>query len=79
MLVDEYLKVHEDENLRYHYNDSDNHCLLKKMVDLDLSTSEDDAFNLCWECLMNTEDGKNYFEELKKFLLNVCLHFSNEL
>lgn len=79
MLVKEYLSSHPNDTMEFHLESSDNHCLLKKMCEISLASSEDEAFQICWECLMNTEAGREYFSELKTFLLNACNHFSANL
>lgn len=79
MLVKEYLNVHPNEGMEFHLTSSDNHYLFKAMVEEDLVDSEDEAFEECWNCLMETDGGKKYFEELQKFILEACKKFSKEL
>lgn len=79
MLVTEYLKNTKCPKLSYHLKHSDNHCLFKKMVELGLATTEDEAFKLCWDDLLENPSGKEYFENLKNFILKICKHFSQDL
>lgn len=79
MLVTEYLKTNKNSKLSYHLKRSDNHCLFNKMVELELATTKNDAFKLCWDALLENPAGNTYFEELKKFILKVCNHFSKDL
>lgn len=79
MLVRKYLQTHPDNNLQYHCNDSNCHCLFAKMVELGICQSQEEAFELCWTELMNTAEGQVYFQELQTFIKNACSFFSPNL
>lgn len=70
MLVRKYLTVHPNANLQYHVENSNPHCLLRKMVEQGLAIDEKNAFEMCFTEYRNSVDGGQHFEALKQFLLN---------
>lgn len=78
-LVEKYLQNNENSSLRYHLENSNNHCLFSKMVDLGQGTSKDEAFDLCWKEFENSEEGQLYIEELSNFICGMMEKFSKEL
>ena len=79
MLVRKYLQSHPDSNLQYQCNEGNCHQLFKKMVELGLCQSQEEAFELCWAELLNTTDGQEYFLELQSFIKKACSFFSPNL
>ena len=53
--------------------------LFEKMVELGLASSYSDAFEKCWNSLMETETGTNYLNELNDFLYHCCQHFAPQI
>lgn len=78
-LLKSYLDKHLNVNLSYHLRNSNPHILFKKMVELSVSCDESQAFNLCWSEFIISQDGQEYFEQLKLFLIQTCKTFSPEL
>jgi hypothetical protein len=78
-LLKSYLDNHINANLDYHLRHSNPHILFKKMVEFSVASDEGQAFNLCWNAFICSEDGKTYFEQLKSFLVQTCKTFSPEL
>lgn len=78
-LVEKYLQANENETLKYHLENSDNHCLFSKMIELGQGTSKDEAFDLCWEVFKNSDEGIVYIEELSDFICRMMGKFSKEL
>lgn len=74
-----YLDKNVNPNLKYHFGASNSHVLFKKMVEFSTATDLDNAFDLCWENLIESEEGKEQFEALKNFLLESCRRFSPDL
>lgn len=79
MLVRAYLQVHPHNNLQYHCDDSNCHCLFSKMVEHGLFQNQNDAFEACWLELMNTAVGQQYFQNLQIFIRNACETFAPDL
>ena len=79
ILVRKYLVSHQDINLQYHVDDSNCHCLFHKMEELGICQSQDDAFERCWTELLQTAEGQQYFQDLKIFIKDVCMHFAPDL
>ena len=79
MLVEVYSNVYEDSTLKYHVAHSNPHMLFEKMVELGLASSYSDAFEKCWNSLMETEAGINYINELNDFLYCCCQHFAPQI
>ena len=78
-LVQEYLKKHPNTSLSYHLHDSNNHSLFGKMVENSICTTKDEAFEICWEQFVNTDEGKAYLQTLKSFLISTAKKFSPDL
>lgn len=68
MLVKSYLTVNPNDHLQYHVYNSNPHCLLEKMVELGLAIDRQEAFNLCFNSYMNSQDGGEHYQNLKQFL-----------
>ena len=68
-LTKEYLKKHSNSKLDYHVKSSDPHILFFKMVEEKLCSDSDEAFEKCWECFIDTQDGRDFMSELVDFLL----------
>lgn len=79
MLVEAYSSVHKDTTLEYHIAHSNSHMLFEKMVELGLASSNSDAFDKCWNSLMETETGTNYLNDLNDFLYRCCQHFAPQI
>lgn len=79
MLVEAYSNKHKDTTLEYHVVHSNPHMLLEKMVELGFASSNSDAFDKCWNSLMETEAGTNYLNELNDFLYRCCQHFAPQI
>ncbi|HEY5995279.1 MAG TPA: hypothetical protein VIU46_11850, partial [Gallionellaceae bacterium] len=77
VLCDLYEKSHKDASLRYHIDDSNVHCLFKKMIELGHAANEDEAFNACWGVFVSTR--KKEFNGLVKFLLAESRRYSPDL
>lgn len=78
-LLRAYLNNHPNQNLTYHLNDSNPHCLFKRMIEQSICTTEDDAFEICWSNFLETTEGKLYFEKLKGFILDMVKKYSPDL
>lgn len=78
-LVTKYLELNFNSNLKYHLENSNNHVLFSKMVDFGLATSTDNAFDLCYESLMQSQEGISYMEKLENFIIETCNKHSAEL
>ena len=68
-LVKAYHQKNPNANLSYHIENSDNHCLFGKLVELGVCQDTDKAFELCWDAFISTNEGKQYLEELEEFLI----------
>lgn len=68
MLVKSYLDTHPNSALQYHVNNSNPHCLLKKMVEQGLAANRQLAFKLCFDSYKNSTEGNRHFQELKQFI-----------
>ena len=79
MLLRFYLDANPNETLRYHYRFSNPHCLFEKMIEEGICRDRNVAFDLCWNALLATPEGLQYFEEMKNFIINSCRKFSNDL
>ncbi len=79
MLVRAYLDANPNRTLQYHYMASNTHCLFDKMINEGICADKNTAFELCWNALLATQEGQQYFVELKKFIVNTCKKFSNDL
>lgn len=71
MLLGLYLAINPNANLQYHYDNSDPHCLMEKMVDEGLAIDKTRAFELCFTAYRNDVGGGAHFESLKQFLLRI--------
>lgn len=74
-----YLQDNPNSSLKYHWQNSNAHCLFQKMVEVGLATSVNDAFEQCWQAAMATKEGQSYFQQLMRFLVDSCVRFSPEL
>lgn len=72
MLLQEYLANHPHAGLQYHFEQSNPHCLLQKMVEMGLALNKTDAFNLCFMEYRHSAGGAIHFESLKQFLIGLC-------
>ena len=79
MLVRAYLDANPNRTLQYHYTASNTHCLFDKMINEGICADKNTAFELCWNALLATQEGQQYFVELKNFIVNTCKKFSNDL
>ena len=79
MLVRAYLDANPNRTLQYHYMASNTHCLFDKMINEGICADKNTAFELCWNALLATQEGQQYFVELKNFIVNTCKKFSNDL
>ena len=79
MLLKVFLDANPNDTLQYHYATSNPHCLFDKMINEGICADKKTAFELCWSALMETQEGQQYFEGLKTFILNTCKKFSNDL
>lgn len=70
-LVKAYHQKNPNANLSYHIENSDNHCLFGKLVELGVCQDTDKAFELCWDAFISTNEGKQYLEELEEFLIKI--------
>lgn len=68
MLVKSYLAAHPNSELQYHVNNSNPHCLLGKMVELELAIDRRQAFELCFDSYKKSTEGNSHFQELKRFI-----------
>ncbi len=71
MLLGLYLAINPNANLQYHYDNSDPHCLMEKMVDEGLAIDKTRAFELCFTAYRNDVGGGAHFESLKQFLFRI--------
>lgn len=67
-IVKAYETRNNNESLSYHINNSENHCLFSKMVDLSLANDKEDARNKCFAAFIATEEGNRHFEDLMNFI-----------
>ena len=72
MLLQEYLNNHPNVNLQYHFEHSNVHCLLQKIIDEGLAIDKSGAFNLCFAEYRNSVGGAVHFESLKAFIESQC-------
>ena len=49
------------------------------MIEEGICRDRNMAFDLCWNALLATPEGLQYFEEMKNFIINSCRKFSNDL
>lgn len=78
-LIQAYLIKYPHDNLQYHLENSDNHCLLNKMVEFSLATSREAGFEKCWEIFLESTEGDLYFRELIFFINETIERFSKEI
>lgn len=78
-LVSEYITAVPNETMSYHLSSSNVHALFEKMVENSLAATRNEAFDLCWNHFLTTSHGKEYFEELKAFLLDMVKQYSPDL
>lgn len=72
MLLREYLTNYPNTNLQYHFEHSNPHCLLQKMVDEGLALNKASAFDICFKEYRQSDGGSRHFESLKQFLSGLC-------
>ena len=75
MLLEQYLILNPDEQLRF-YMSQNPHCVLGKLVELGICANNNEAFEICWSCLLQNPDGMAYYGSLKDFLIQGTQHFS---
>lgn len=68
MLLREYLAMHPHQQLQYHLEHSNPHCLLDKMVELGVSANKTEALRTCIGVYRTSEGGAQHFERIKEFL-----------
>ena len=73
MLVKSYLAVHPNENMQYHVEHSNPHCLLEKMVEQGMAADKQNAFNVCFDAYRQSAEGSAHYSELKEFLKRLIL------
>lgn len=78
-LVEAYLSAYPNATLQYHLTTSDNHCLFDKMIENTAASNKKDAFTMCWDEYIKTQDGIDYFDSLINFLYNTAKKFSPDL
>lgn len=78
-MVGKYLELNPNQQLKYHLESSNNHILFSKMVEEGLATSVSHAFEICFEAMMQTEDGRNEMQMLEDFIIRICSSYSEEL
>jgi hypothetical protein len=49
------------------------------MVELSLCVDKDTAFNLCWNSFLDSQEGIDFLNELKEFLIRMCKKYSPDL
>ena len=79
MLLKAYIDANPNDILQYHYKESNSHCLFEKMVNEGICVGKKEAFELCWNALIATQEGQQYVENLKRFIKEACLKFSADL
>lgn len=79
MLLKAYLQASPNNALQYHCVKSDPHCLFEKMIEEGVCTDKDRAFEMCWNALIETQEGQLYLEDMKNFIKNACIKFSADL
>lgn len=75
LLMTSYLKTNPNDSLTYHVKNSNSHVLFKKMQKLNLASSEEEAFNKCWEAYYSSSEGAEKIKELGDFILNALQKF----
>ena len=78
MLINTFLLTHNNNTLQYHANHGNAHNLMQKMVDEGYAASPEQAIDICIDCLKNTPDGQQYFEDLSRFIIEQCDKFETE-
>jgi predicted ATPase len=79
LLCDLYEASNNNTNLRYHIENSNVHCLFKKMVELEICNDTEEAFNLCWPHLLSDIASKHEFDRLVEFIISTGKHYSPDL
>jgi predicted ATP-binding protein involved in virulence len=74
-----YLAKYPHTTLQYHLDDSNVHSLMSKFVENSICTTNDEAFEICWKEFLDTSPGKTYFDDLKKFILEMAKKYSPDL
>lgn len=72
MLLQEYLAKHPHTGLQYHFEHSNPHSILQKMVEEGLALNKTEAFNMCFTEYRHSAGGEEHFESLKRFLTGLC-------
>lgn len=74
-----YLAKYPHITLQYHLDDSNVHSLMSKFVENSICTTNDEAFEMCWKEFLDTTHGKAYFDDLKKFIVEMAKKYSPDL
>lgn len=78
-LTEHYLRNNPNPNLNFHLQNSDNHCLFDKMNELQIGTSKNEAFEICWSEFSQSTEGIAYVSELESFIIDMLKKYSPEL
>ncbi|RYL29219.1 AAA family ATPase [Acinetobacter piscicola] len=78
-LTEHYLQNNHNTTLSYHLQNSDNHCLFDKMIELQIGTSKKEVFELCWSEFQHSNEGAAYISELENFIIDMLKKYSPEL
>lgn len=78
-LTEHYLRTNPNPTLNFHLQHSDNHCLFDKMNELQIGTSKNEAFEICWSEFSQSTEGIAYVLELESFIINMLKKYSPEL
>ncbi|MCM1138980.1 MAG: AAA family ATPase [Muribaculum sp.] len=68
MLLQYYLAAHKNDTLNYHLYNSNPHCLFAKMIEEGVAGNQKDAFEKCFQEMVDTPHGRQYINSLKEFL-----------
>lgn len=79
-LVSAFAKIHpEYHSLSYHLNETDNHTLFQKIVELRIRPNINEAIQTCLEAYLQTNEGRTAIQELIDFLNSRMNLFAQEL
>lgn len=78
-LVSHYESICNNRELNYHIQHSNNHCLFKKMVELNIFTKEEDAIRECIDLYFKSNIGQPDLISLIHFITLKISFFSNQL
>jgi predicted ATPase len=79
MLCDAYENTHKNTKLRYHIDTSNVHCLFDKMIDLNIFSTKDAAFEGVWTAFLSNAALASEFDSLVTFLVDECKRYSPDL